>query len=240
MHGSLAANQWLLEAVKAAAPDLPRVSLAVFVPFPYIAQAASMLAGSTVEWGAQTLSEHDSGAFTGEVSGAMLRDLGCRYVLVGHSERRTLYGERDPQIAAKFLAAQRVGLVPVLCLGETLAEREQGATEEIVGRQLRAILDAAGVKALGDAVIAYEPVWAIGTGRTATPNEAQSVHAFIRAVIGAIDAEIAARVAILYGGSVKPANAAQLFAMRDVDGGLIGGACLVAEDFIAIARAATR
>jgi triosephosphate isomerase (TIM) len=238
MHGSLTANQRLLEAVKAAAFELTSVSLAVCVPFPYIAQAASVLAGSSVAWGGQTLSEQDSGAFTGEFSGAMLRDLGCRYVLVGHSERRTLYGERDPQIAAKFLAAQRVGLVPILCVGETLVEREQGATEEVVGRQLRAVLEAAGVKALAEGVIAYEPVWAIGTGRTASPNEAQSVHAFIRASIGVNDADAAATVRILYGGSVKPANAAQLFAMRDIDGGLIGGASLVAEDFIAIARAA--
>lgn len=238
MHGSLAANQRLLEAVKAAAPNLPDVSLAVLVPFPYIAQAASVLAGTKVDWGGQTLSEHDSGAFTGEVSGAMLRDLGCRYVLVGHSERRTLCGERDPEVAAKFLAAQRVGLVPILCLGETLAERDEGATKEVVGRQLRAVLDAAGVKALADAVVAYEPVWAIGTGRTATPHEAQTVHAFIRALIGATDPGIAAKVPVLYGGSVKPANAAQLFAMPDIDGGLIGGASLVAEDFIAIARAA--
>jgi triosephosphate isomerase len=233
MHGSRAANQRLLEAIKREAASAAGVDVAVCVPFPYLHQAADALAGSSVAWGGQTLSEHDSGAFTGEVSGAMLRDLGCRYVIVGHSERRALFGERDAQVAAKFGAAQRVGLIPILCVGETLAEREQGATEEVVGRQLRAVIERAGVGALGDAVIAYEPVWAIGTGRTATPDQAQAVHAFIRAQAGE-------KVPLLYGGSVKPGNARELFAMPDVDGGLIGGASLVAEDFLAICRAATR
>jgi triosephosphate isomerase len=168
----------------------------------------------------------------------MLRDVGCRYVIVGHSERRALFGERDAQVAAKFAAAQRVGLMPILCVGETLAEREQGATEEVVGRQLRAVTDVAGVGALADAVVAYEPVWAIGTGRTASPAQAQAAHAFIRAQVGAADRAVAARLALLYGGSVKPGNARELFAMPDVDGGLIGGASLVAEDFLAICRAA--
>ncbi len=238
MHGSLAANQRLLEAVKGGAPGDAGVEIAVCVPFPYLQQAASVLAGSAIAWGGQTLSEHDSGAFTGEVSGAMLRDLGCRYVIVGHSERRALFGERDAQVAAKFAAAQRVGLIPILCVGETLGEREQGATEEVVGRQLRAVIDVAGVGALGDAVIAYEPVWAIGTGRTATPEQAQAVHAFIRGLVGAADRAVATRLALLYGGSVKPGNARELFAMPDVDGGLIGGASLIAEDFLAIRGAA--
>jgi triosephosphate isomerase len=238
MHGSLAANQRLLEALKAGAAGAPGVEIAVCVPFPYLQQAASVLAGSGVTWGAQTLSEHDSGAYTGEVSGAMLREFGCRYVIVGHSERRALFGERDAQVAAKFLAAQRVGLVPILCAGETLQEREQGATEEVVGRQLRSVMDATGVGAFADAVIAYEPVWAIGTGRTASPEQAQAVHAFIRVLVGAADTGMAARVPVLYGGSVKPANAKELFAMPDIDGGLIGGASLVAEDFLAICRAA--
>ncbi|HLB16363.1 MAG TPA: triose-phosphate isomerase [Burkholderiales bacterium] len=237
MHGSLASNQRLLEAVKGGASSAAGVEIAVCVPFPYLQQAASALAGSPVAWGGQTLSEHDSGAFTGEVSGAMLRDLGCRYVIVGHSERRALFGERDAQIAAKFAAAQRVGLIPILCLGETLEEREQGATEEVVGRQLRAVIDGAGVGALADAAIAYEPVWAIGTGRTASPDQAQAVHAFIRALVGAADAAVGTRLPLLYGGSVKPGNARELFAMPDVDGGLIGGASLVAEDFLAICRA---
>jgi triosephosphate isomerase len=238
MHGSLAANQRLLEAVKAGAQTAPGVELAVCVPFPYLHQAVAVLGGTSVAWGAQTLSEHDAGAYTGEVSGAMLRELGCRYVIVGHSERRHLYGERDVQVAAKFGAAQRVGLVPILCVGETLAEREQGATEEVVGRQLQAVLGAAGVGAFGDAVIAYEPVWAIGTGRTASPEQAQSVHAFIRGRVAAADPGVAGRLTVLYGGSVKPANAPALFAMPDIDGGLIGGAALVAEDFLAICAAA--
>jgi len=174
------------------------------------------------------------------VSGAMLRELGCRHVIVGHSERRQLFGERDAQVAAKFGAAQRVGLVPILCVGETLQEREQGATEEVVGRQLQAVMGAAGVAALADAVIAYEPVWAIGTGRTASPEQAQAVHAFIRARVGAADTGVAERLPVLYGGSVKPANAQALLAMPDIDGGLIGAASLVAEDFLAICSAAVK
>jgi triosephosphate isomerase len=240
MHGSLAANQRLLESVKAGAASAPGAELAVCVPFPYLHQAAAVLGGSAVAWGAQTLSEHDAGAYTGEVSGAMLRELGCRYVIVGHSERRQLYGERDAQVAAKFGAAQRVGLVPILCVGETLAEREQGATDEVVGRQLQAVLGVAGVGAFADAVIAYEPVWAIGTGRTASPEQAQAAHAFIRERVVTADADVAARLTLLYGGSVKPGNAPELFAMPDVDGGLIGGASLVADDFLAICRAARR
>jgi triosephosphate isomerase len=240
MHGSLAANQRLLEAVRAGAGRAPGVDCVVCVPFPYLAQADAALRGSRVAVGAQNLSEHDAGAYTGEVSGAMLRDFGCRYVIVGHSERRAFYGERDAQVAAKFLAAQRAGLKPVLCVGETLAEREQGVTGEVVGRQLDAVLDAAGVAAFSDAMVAYEPVWAIGTGRTASPAQAQDVHELVRARIAARDAGVGAGVTILYGGSVKPGNAAELFAMPDVDGGLIGGAALVAEDFLAIARAAAK
>jgi triosephosphate isomerase len=240
MHGSLAANQRLLEAVRAGAEQAPGVDCVVCVPFPYLAQAEAALRGSRVAVGAQSLSEHDAGAYTGEVSGAMLRDFGCRYVIVGHSERRALYGERDAQVAAKFLAAQRAGLKPVLCVGETLAEREQGVTGEVVGRQLDAVLDAAGVAAFADALVAYEPVWAIGTGRTASPAQAQDVHELVRARIAARDGGVGAGVPILYGGSVKPGNAAELFAMPDVDGGLIGGASLVAEDFLAIVRAAAK
>ena len=237
MHGSLAANQRLLESVRTGVESAPGVEAAVCVPFPYLQQAAAALGGTPVAWGAQNLSEHDAGAYTGEVSGAMLRELGCRYVIVGHSERRTLYGERDAQVAAKFAAAQRVGLVPILCVGETLAEREQGATEEVVGRQIRVVMGVAGVAALAEAVVAYEPVWAIGTGRTASPEQAEAVHAFIRDTVGAADAGVAERLPVLYGGSVKPENAPALFAMRDIDGGLIGGASLVAEDFLAVLRA---
>jgi triosephosphate isomerase len=240
MHGSRAANARLLDAVKAGAPRAAGVAIAVCVPFPYLQQAAEALEGTAIALGGQTLSEHDAGAYTGEVSGAMLRELGCRYVIVGHSERRTLYGEDDARVAAKFGAARRAGLVPVLCVGETLAERDRGATEDVIARQLGAVIDAGGVAALAGAVIAYEPVWAIGTGRTASPAQAQSVHAFIRSRVGAADRGLAQALPILYGGSVKAGNAAELFAQADVDGGLIGGASLVAEDFLAICRAAAK
>ena len=197
-----------------------------------------MLQGTGVVLGAQNLSEHAEGAFTGEVAPSMLRDVGCTHVLVGHSERRSLYGESDAIVAAKFVAAQVAGLVPVLCVGETLAEREAGLTQEVVDRQLAAVLDAAGVAAMRQAVVAYEPVWAIGTGRTASPAQAQAVHAGIRAVLAAHDPDVAAGVRILYGGSVKPQGAEELFRQPDIDGGLVGGAALVAGDFLAICRAA--
>ena len=238
MHGSLAANRLLLDTISPALSPRMELGYAVFAPFPYLSQTAEVLSGSCIAWGAQTLSEHDVGAYTGEVSGAMLKEFGCRYVLVGHSERRQLYGETDAQVAAKFMAAQRNGLAPILCVGETLDQRERGDTEAVVGRQVDAVLNAAGVKALSTAVIAYEPVWAIGTGRNASAAQAQGVHAFIRERVAKQDAAIAGALSLLYGGSVKPANAAELFAQSDVDGGLIGGASLIAEDFIAICKAA--
>ena len=225
MHGSLAANRALLDALLAGVQG---VECAVCVPFPYLAQAAERLKGTAIALGAQNVSEHAQGAFTGEVSAAMLADLGCRYVLVGHSERRQLYGESDAVAAAKFAAAASAGLRPIFCVGETLAERDAGRTEEVVARQLDAVL-ARGK--FGDAVLAYEPVWAIGTGRTATPDQAQEVHAFLRKRVGGA-------TRILYGGSVKAQNAAAIFGMPDVDGGLIGGASLVAADFLAICAAA--
>lgn len=237
MHGSLADNAVLLERLKSGVPELA-CEVAVCVPFPYLAQVRASLAGSSVQWGAQTVSEHPAGAFTGEVSAAMLVDFGCRYVLVGHSERRNLFGESDGVVAAKFDAAQGGGLIPVLCLGETLAERDSGDTIAVVSRQLSAVIERAGVLALGSAVIAYEPVWAIGTGRTASPAQAQEVHAAIRAQVAALDADVAGGLRILYGGSVKPQNVVELFAQADVDGGLIGGAALVADDFLAICQAA--
>lgn len=237
MHGSLADNAVLLERLKGGVPELA-CEVAVCVPFPYLAQVRASLAGSSVQWGAQTVSEHPAGAFTGEVSAAMLGDFGCRYVLVGHSERRNLFGESDGVVAAKFDAAQGGGLIPVLCLGETLAERDSGDTIAVVSRQLSAVIERAGVLALGSAVIAYEPVWAIGTGRTASPAQAQEVHAAIRAQVAALDADVAGGLRILYGGSVKPQNVVELFAQADVDGGLIGGAALVADDFLAICQAA--
>jgi triosephosphate isomerase (TIM) len=237
MHGNLATNQVLLDALRGLPGD-EKVAYAVCPPFPYLPQVAELLGGSPVRWGAQNLCEHDAGAYTGEVSGAMLRDLGCRYAIVGHSERRTLYGEGDERVAAKFEAARRSGLTPILCVGETLAERESGQTEAVLTRQLKAVLERAGVKAFTDAVLAYEPVWAIGTGRTASREQAQSAHAFLRGMVRKRDGAIGDGLTILYGGSVKPANAAELFAMPDVDGGLIGGASLVAADFLAICEAA--
>jgi len=235
MHGSLAENAALLSALK---PALSGIEAVVCVPFPYLAQAQSELAGSSIAWGAQNLSEHSKGAYTGEVSASMLRDFGCSYVIVGHSERRSLYGESDQQVAAKFIAAQAGGLIPILCVGESLEERESGITEQVVARQLDAVIGAAGIGALANAIVAYEPVWAIGTGKTASPEQAQAVHAFIRSKIASLDAAIAGGLVIQYGGSVKAANAAELFAQPDIDGGLIGGASLVAEEFAAICQAA--
>ena len=238
MHGSLAANAALLAVLTARLKAAEGVGYAICAPYPYLHQAATALANSAIAWGAQNLSEHDVGAYTGEISGAMLREFGCRYVIVGHSERRGLHAESDQLVAAKFMAAQRAGLTPILCLGETLAQRERGDTESVVGRQIEAVLGMAGVAAMATAAIAYEPVWAIGTGRTATPAQAQAVHEYIRALVAKRDKGLAAGLAILYGGSVKPGNAKELFAMADIDGGLIGGASLVADDFVAICEAA--
>ena len=235
MHGSLAENAALLSAIK---PALAGIDAVVCVPFPYLAQAQSVLAGSSIAWGAQNVSEQAKGAFTGEVSAAMLLDFGCKYVIVGHSERRSLYGESDALVAGKYQAAQAAGLTPILCVGESLDERESGVTEAVVARQLDAVIDAAGVGSLAKAVVAYEPVWAIGTGKTASPQQAQAVHAFIRGKIAALDAGIANQLIIQYGGSVKAANAAELMAQPDIDGGLIGGASLVADEFVAICLAA--
>ena len=237
MHGSSAMVASLLDGLLAA-PRIESVDLAVFPPFPYLAQAQAMLAGSGIELGAQTLNPIAQGAHTGEVSAPMLVDIGCRYVLVGHSERRTLYGESDEDVAARFAAALEHGIEPVLCVGETLQEREENSTEAVVERQLRAVLDQSGVEAFGRAVVAYEPVWAIGTGRTATPEQAQAMHAFIRDKIASQDDIIAGQLRILYGGSVNGSNAADLFAREDIDGGLVGGASLKAGDFLAIRDAA--
>ncbi|WP_186426410.1 triose-phosphate isomerase [Cupriavidus metallidurans] len=234
MHGSLAANAALLEGIKAAPA---RAKLAVCAPFPYLAQCQTLLSGSQVAWGAQDVSSEARGAFTGEVAASMLGEFGCGYALVGHSERRTYHGETDAVVAAKALRALEFDIVPVVCVGETLAEREAAQTEAVVGRQLQAVLDALSIEQLGRIVLAYEPVWAIGTGKTATSAQAQEVHAALRARVAAKDVGVAARMAILYGGSVKPDNAAELFSMSDIDGGLIGGASLKADDFLAIGNA---
>ncbi|MHA7679721.1 triose-phosphate isomerase [Cupriavidus sp. PET2-C1] len=234
MHGSLAANVALLEAIKAA-PASAR--LAVCAPFPYLAQCQALLAGSTVAWGAQDVSAEARGAFTGEVAASMLAEFGVSYALVGHSERRSYHGETDATVAAKAVRALEFGIVPVVCVGESLAQREAGETEAVVGRQLGAVLEALSLEQLGRIVLAYEPVWAIGTGKTASSEQAQAVHAFLRAQVAARDAGVAARMAMLYGGSVKPDNAAELFSMPDIDGGLIGGASLKSDDFLAIGNA---
>ncbi|UCV23960.1 triose-phosphate isomerase [Ferribacterium limneticum] len=237
MHGALKQNSALLAQITAEASGL-FCEVAVCPPYPYLAQVQSLIQGSVLTLGAQSVSEHPSGAFTGEVSASMLADFGCRYVLVGHSERRALFGETDVVVAAKFEAAQKAGLVPILCVGETLGEREAGDTGFVVARQLSAVLDRVGVAAMVSAVVAYEPVWAIGTGVTASPAQAQEVHAAIRAQVAALDLGVAAGLRILYGGSVKPRNAMELFGQLDIDGGLIGGAALVADDFLAICLAA--
>jgi len=238
MNGRKASNETLLQGMIPALSALKNVEMAVCPPHVFLVEVASALAGSPVALGAQDASEHADGAYTGEVSAGMLKDRGCRYVIVGHSERRTLFGDTDERVAAKFEAVQKSDLLPILCVGETLAEREGGATEQVVERQLRAVIRRCGSKALASAVLAYEPVWAIGTGRTATPEQAQAVHGYLRRVVAGEDAAVAAGIRILYGGSVKGSNAAALFAMADIDGGLIGGASLVAEEFVTICRAA--
>lgn len=237
MHGRLDMARELAARIAAGAPA--GVELALCPPYPYLAALQQTLAGTPVALGAQNLAEQPEGAFTGEVAGEMLAEFGCRYVLVGHSERRSLYGETDAVVATKFQRAQAAGLVPVLCLGESQAEREAGQTEAVVGRQLDAVLALAGVAAFHQAVIAYEPVWAIGTGLTASPEQAQAVHAFIRQRLAGHDAAVAAATRILYGGSVKADNAALLLAEPDIDGGLIGGASLDADSFLAICQVAS-
>jgi triosephosphate isomerase len=238
MHGSRAENAELIEALLLGLPAQTPVEIAVCPPFVYLWEAARLLKSSSIALGAQSVCAEPVGAFTGEVSASMLKDVGCRYVIVGHSERRAIYKEDDALVARKFLATQSQGLIPILCVGETLEERERSQTMQVVSRQLTAVLDLAGASALRNAVIAYEPVWAIGTGKNATPAQAQEVHAHIRAAIAGRDAKIAADARILYGGSVKAANAHELFAMPDVDGGLVGGASLKADEFLKICACA--
>lgn len=235
MHGTCDGAAVLLDAIRQGTGVDEAVETVVCPPFCYLESAADRLRGSAVALGAQNLAREAPGAFTGEIAGEMLRDVGCRYVIVGHSERRALYGEDDAMVAGKLARALEVGLAPILCVGESLAERDAGRTEEVVGRQLAAVLDEVGDAGMAGLVIAYEPVWAIGTGRTASPEQAQTVHRFIRARLAP---ESAAAVRIVYGGSVKAANAGALFAMPDIDGGLIGGAALDAGEFLAVREAA--
>lgn len=238
MNGSREQNAALVAGVLDGAEALNDVDVAVCPPHVYVASVGGLLDGSNVGLGAQDMSAEASGAHTGETAGEMLLDLDCQYVILGHSERRADQQESDALIAAKFVRAIELGLTPILCVGETLAEREGDQTAQVVGRQLNAVLDAAGVEAFAKAVLAYEPVWAIGTGKTASPDQAQAVHAELRALVAKRDGAVADGLRIQYGGSVKPGNAAELFAQPDIDGGLIGGAALNAEDFVAICAAA--
>jgi triosephosphate isomerase (TIM) len=237
MHGSRSMAAALVNDIVAGRSGA--IDVAVFPPFPYIAELARQHAEAGLGIGAQDLSEHQGqGAYTGEVSAAMLADIGARWVLVGHSERRQYHGEDDELVARKFAAACAGGLTPILCIGETLEQREAGDTEAVISRQLQAVVSLNGIASFDTAVIAYEPIWAIGTGRTASPEQAQQVHAFIRSQLEKEDVMIARLTRLLYGGSVKAANAAELFAQADVDGGLIGGASLTASDFLGICAAA--
>ena len=240
MHGRIPQARALLDGILHHLPELQNVEVAVMPPFPYLALTQEMARDSQLKWGGQDVSTAAEGAFTGEIAAEMLQDFSCHYVLVGHSERRQYHRESDDLVAEKFAAAQRAGLIPILCVGETLEEREAGNTEVVVQRQLQAVLNRVGIEAMAKAVVAYEPVWAIGTGKTATPEQAQAVHAFIRRTCSELDATIASQLRLLYGGSVKPDNAATLFAQEDIDGGLIGGAALNVDSFIAIAQAADR
>ncbi len=238
MHGNQAEATALVNGIRGGLADVKIAEIAVCPPFILIPLVSTLLKGSPVAWGGQNLSAHKSGAYTGEVSGPMLRDFGCTYVIVGHSERRTLYGEDDKIVSEKFGAAQAAGLIPILCVGETLVEREANRTEAVVARQLDAVVKLHGIAAFKNAVVAYEPVWAIGTGKTATPAQAQDVHGFIRGRLAASDQAVADGLRILYGGSMKGANAKELLGQPDIDGGLIGGAALAAEEFLTIGRAA--
>lgn len=238
MNGSRSSNKALLEGIKAGIGEVKSAEVAVCAPYVYLADVEQELAGTPIVWGAQNLSTEEKGAFTGEIAASMLLDFKCKYVIVGHSERRSLYGEDDDIVTKKFAMAHNAGLKPILCVGETLEEREQGITEEVIARQINAVMNTLGASVLGEGVIAYEPVWAIGTGITATPQQAQDLHAFIRKLIAHQDPGVAELIRIQYGGSMNAANADELLAMHDIDGGLIGGASLKSEDFLTICRAA--
>jgi len=238
MHGSLASNQQLLTDYIQALGSLQNVDVVVCVPYPYLAQAQSILAATSIAWGAQNLSKDVVGAYTGEVSAGMLRDFGAKYVIIGHSERATAYCESDENIATKFMQAKAHGLTPILCVGETLIEREAGVMEMVVAKQLDTIIQMYGASLFADAVVAYEPIWAIGSGLAATPDQAESMHEFIRSRIAGYDKAAADSLKILYGGSVNPQNAVQLFVMQNINGGLIGRCSLNAQEFEGICRAA--
>lgn len=235
MNGNLQSSIDLVEGIMAGDPG--KAELAICPPAVYLMKLGGMLAQSKIALGAQNVCDREAGAFTGEIAASMLRECGCRYALVGHSERRSLYAESDQLVAARFAMALQAELTPILCVGETLEEREHGATESVVGRQIDVVIETSGIEGIAKSVIAYEPVWAIGTGQVATPEQAQAVHAFIREKFAQLDNGVAQKVQILYGGSMNPANASELLSQPDIDGGLIGGAALKADDFLAIAQA---
>ena len=234
LNGDLASNAALLDALKSAVLPKAGKACGVCVPAPYLPQVQAALNGSNIGWGSQDVSRFESGAYTGDVAALMVAEFGSRYTLVGHSERRAIFGESDGVVAIKFGLALKASLTPILCVGESLAERESGKTQEVVWRQLQAIVAAHGVSSLSKAILAYEPVWAIGTGKTASPEQAEEAHVFLRSKLDALDRNVADNLPILYGGSVKKSNASELFGMPNIDGGLIGGASLVAEEFLGI------
>lgn len=238
MNGSPASVRELLQGLKDGVSEVNNAKMVVCPPSVFIAEVQAQLTGTGIGWGGQDVSTQESGAYTGETAASMLTDFACEYVIIGHSERRTYHAETDQLVAEKFTAARKAGLIPLFCIGETLAEREQGITEDVVARQIDAVIAHCGVEMLGEGVIAYEPVWAIGTGKTATPEQAQEVHAFIRSRVAGSSTAVAESLQILYGGSMNPGNAAELMANPDIDGGLIGGAALKASDFLAICTAA--
>jgi triosephosphate isomerase len=235
MNGNLQSVVELVEGIKAG--NAGKAELAIFPPAVFLMKVGGMLADSEIALGAQNVCDQEAGAFTGEIAASMLRECGCRYALAGHSERRSLYQETDQLVAARCAMAVASGIIPILCVGETLQEREQGITEDVVARQIDAVINLSGIASLGQSIIAYEPVWAIGTGKVATPDQAQEVHAFIRGKLARLNADVAEQVQILYGGSMNPTNAAELLSQADIDGGLIGGASLKADDFLTIAQA---
>lgn len=238
LNGSIDSTRSLIAEILGGLAAVADVEVALCPPYLYIPEAAALLLRSAVALGSQNASEFESGAYTGEISAPMLKQFGCRYVILGHSERRAIFGETDTGVAKKVAAVAKHGLTPILCVGELLSEREADKTETVVGRQLDAVLDHGGIELLAHCVIAYEPVWAIGTGKTASPDQAQEVHAFIRGRLQKLSRTIAAKLRIIYGGSVKPDNAEELFAKADIDGGLIGGASLDGKSFLAICRGA--
>ncbi|HHJ36567.1 MAG TPA: triose-phosphate isomerase [Gammaproteobacteria bacterium] len=237
MNGSSESVKELIAGIKQGMDSAPDTEIVVCPPAVYIPRVSGAVDGTSIKVGSQNICDEDKGAFTGEISGDMLKDVGCEYAIIGHSERRALYGESDELVARRFAAARRNGIKPVFCIGETLEEREAGVTNDVCARQIDAVIALEGVEALADGVIAYEPVWAIGTGKVATPEQAQEAHAFIRGKIAALNADVAEGLRILYGGSMNPGNAKDLIGQADIDGGLIGGASLKAEDFLAICQA---